>query len=132
MEQLVTYLPMDGHVTVLDAGANVGLVSLLFEQITRYNSVVLSVDAMPGTFDVLDRNTRASGRIIPLNVAIVAQDVADTTPTVNFTGPGKSFWGFKVEHDFNDYKDRVVTAVPTASLASLLAHVRSYAYQEDQ
>ena len=131
LEQLVTYLPTDGHVTILDAGANVGLASLLFDQITRYNSVVLSVDAMPDTCDVLIRNTRASGRIFPLHAAIVAQNVADTTPTLNFSGPGKQFWGFKVEHDFVDYESRVVNVVPTASLASLLTHVRSYAYHED-
>ena len=132
MEQLVTYLPMDGRITVLDAGANIGLASLLFEQITRYKSIVLSVDAMPKTFDVLKRNTKASGRIFPLNAAIVSQHVADTTPTVNFTGSWKRFAGYKVEHEFHDYKSRIVSVVPTVSLASLLTQVRSYAYHEDQ
>lgn len=52
LKKLTDFVPLARPVTVLDAGANVGLATLLFAQVIRFNGQVVSVDANPGTMTV--------------------------------------------------------------------------------
>lgn len=52
LKKLTDYVPLMRPVTVLDAGANVGLATILFAQAIRFNGQVVSVDANPGTMKV--------------------------------------------------------------------------------
>ena len=52
MAQLSKYLPLDRPVTFLDAGANIGMASLLFSHLIMGNGQVLSVEANPETAQV--------------------------------------------------------------------------------
>lgn len=52
LRQLTQYVPLARPVTVLDAGANVGLATILFAEAIRFNGQVVSVDANPGTMKV--------------------------------------------------------------------------------
>ena len=47
------WLPKDRPVTVVDAGANIGLASILFSQLINFNGEVLAIEANPSTLEVL-------------------------------------------------------------------------------
>lgn len=46
------YLPKDRPVTVVDAGANIGLASILYSQVINFNGEVLAIEANPSTLQV--------------------------------------------------------------------------------
>lgn len=46
------YLPKGRPVTVVDAGANIGLASILYAQIINFNGEVLAIEANPSTLEV--------------------------------------------------------------------------------
>lgn len=46
------YLPKDRPTTVVDAGANIGLASILYSQIINFDGEVLAIEANPSTLDV--------------------------------------------------------------------------------
>lgn len=52
MAKLSKFLPMDRPVTFLDAGANIGMASILFSQLIMGHGQVLSVEANPETAEV--------------------------------------------------------------------------------
>lgn len=52
MAQLAKYMPTNGPITFLDAGANIGMASLLFAQLIMGNGQVISVEANPETAQV--------------------------------------------------------------------------------
>jgi predicted O-methyltransferase YrrM len=52
MSTIGSYLPLDRPLTVLDAGANIGLAAVLFAQLIRFSGEVMAVDANPATCEV--------------------------------------------------------------------------------
>ena len=52
LRKLTEYIPLARPVTVLDAGANVGLATLLLTAAIRFNGQVVAVDANPDTMKV--------------------------------------------------------------------------------
>lgn len=52
MAKLSKYLPIGRPATFLDAGANIGMATLLFSQLIMGNGQVLSVEANPETAQV--------------------------------------------------------------------------------
>ena len=46
------YLPKDRPAVVVDAGANIGLASILFTQVINFNGEVLAIEANPSTVKV--------------------------------------------------------------------------------
>ena len=46
------YLPKDRPITVVDAGANIGLASILYSQVINFNGEVLAIEANPSTLQV--------------------------------------------------------------------------------
>jgi hypothetical protein len=46
------WLPKNRPVTVVDAGANIGLATILFSQFINFNGEVLSIEANPSTLEV--------------------------------------------------------------------------------
>jgi hypothetical protein len=46
------YLPKGRPVTVVDAGANIGLASILYSQVINFNGEVLAIEANPSTLEV--------------------------------------------------------------------------------
>jgi predicted O-methyltransferase YrrM len=52
MRTLAQYFDMSRPTTFLDAGANIGLASLLFTQMMMSNGETLAVDANPSTLEV--------------------------------------------------------------------------------
>lgn len=52
MAQLAKYLPTSRPATFLDAGANIGMASLLFAHLIMGNGQVISVEANPETAQV--------------------------------------------------------------------------------
>ena len=49
---LGAYLPKDRPTLVVDAGANIGLASILFSQVINFNGEVLAIEANPSTIEV--------------------------------------------------------------------------------
>lgn len=119
-EQLGQLLPRDLNVSILDAGANVGLVTELFMALTQFRGHVTAVDANPGTADVLRRNVARYGdRVTVVNAAIVKQSTAETGAPLTLVGATGQFWGFRVDHTGEDFADREAVQVPTRSLQQL-------------
>lgn len=46
------YLPTDRPTTVVDAGANIGLASMLYAQVINFNGEIIAVEANPSTLKV--------------------------------------------------------------------------------
>ena len=64
------YLPPGGVRTIVDCGANVGITSIFFSE--RYpDARIFAVEPDPENFALLQRNTAAIDRIVPLRAAIV-------------------------------------------------------------
>ena len=49
---LGAFLPRDRPAVVVDAGANIGLATILFAQVINFNGEILSVEANPSTVEV--------------------------------------------------------------------------------
>ena len=49
---LAPWLPKHRPATVVDAGANIGLASILFSQLINFDGEVLSIEANPSTLEV--------------------------------------------------------------------------------
>jgi hypothetical protein len=47
------FLPKTRPAVVVDAGANIGLASILFSQVINFNGEVLAIEANPSTLEVL-------------------------------------------------------------------------------
>ena len=52
---LGAYLPKNRPAVVVDAGANIGLASILFSQVINFNGEVFSIEANPSTLEVRPR-----------------------------------------------------------------------------
>lgn len=52
LKQLLDFLPPSGDIQILDAGANVGFVSILLSQLVGGRGHVIAVEANPGTIKV--------------------------------------------------------------------------------
>jgi hypothetical protein len=46
------YIPKDRPTTVVDAGANIGLATILFSQIINFNGEILAIEPNPSTLEV--------------------------------------------------------------------------------
>lgn len=46
------YLPTDRPATVVDAGANIGLASMLYAQVINFNGEIIAIEANPSTLKV--------------------------------------------------------------------------------
>lgn len=104
--------------TVLDVGAHVGELSLLFSRLVGSTGVVHAFEPVRATFDRLSRVVEASGRQnIRLHSVAVAD--ADGERTINiYGGPEYSSWSSLADRDLHAYGvDRTATeTVPALTL----------------
>jgi hypothetical protein len=54
-KRLAPYIPTDRPTTVVDAGANIGLASVLYAQIINFNGEIIAIEANPSTLKVCFR-----------------------------------------------------------------------------
>lgn len=122
---LVAYALPGRPLTVLDAGANIGLASMLFAHYIRFDGTIVAVDASPPTFDVMRANLRDLGPIVkPVLSAIMPTAEAGPGKTVKFGGRAGEFWG-GVVLEAGQEKQEVVHEVPTTSLPHLAVRPRT-------
>jgi FkbM family methyltransferase len=72
--QSVECLEIEPGMTVLDIGANVGLLSLILAEKVGPNGRVLAVEADPENFKCLQRNVAGNPTVTPLHCAVWAHD----------------------------------------------------------
>ena len=128
LKALAAWLPPDRDAVFLDAGANIGGATLLFALTSGLSGQVVSVEASPGTYELLLENVAPLGsNIVPVNKALVAHDVAESGREVEFAGEEDEFWGFRVDHTGTLAKQRShnATMVPTTSLPQLKVRIFS-------
>ena len=95
LEKLSEYMPVS-NVTFLDAGANIGAVSVLFAHIVRGGGQVLAVEAHPVTFQLAQNNTVSWTRAITIvHGALVSEAQAAASPDVDFQLESNRFSGFR-------------------------------------
>ena len=122
LERLLEYMPQAGPVTFLDAGANMGLASILFADFIRFNGEVLAVEANPDSHQLVVNNTRhAAATVTPVHAAIVSAAAARNSSSVDFAGKPSSYNGFRLAVDLfrKPRKSAVSYSVPAQSLAQL-------------
>jgi FkbM family methyltransferase len=98
LEWLAEYMP-DRPVTFFDAGANIGMASVLFAKVMRFTGEVLAVEANPETYAVLERNVapfRESIRTVP--AALTTSKTQTEKRLIAFHGADQKFSGFRLEH----------------------------------
>ena len=93
--QLLPYVPFDRPAHVLDAGANIGLASLLFTPFLRHLGTITAVDASPPTFHVLRQNLRDIAIATPVLAAVVPDGEAGGRVAFGNDVEGH-FWGARV------------------------------------
>ena len=76
---LLPYVPWDRPVHVLDAGANIGLASLVLTAFIRHHGTITAVEASPPTFQQLQRNMQNSTAVVLVNAAVVPEWQAGTS-----------------------------------------------------
>eukprot|EP00892_Ulva_mutabilis_P006593 jgi/Ulvmu1/4305/UM002_0026.1 len=120
MARLSEYLPMDRPVSFLDAGANIGMASILFSQLIMGNGQVLSVEANPETAEVLRSNLASLQHVaVPVQAALVDSATAEAQKTLTFKGRGSEYWGFRVDHNGVKQEDTVAYEVETRTMAQI-------------
>lgn len=109
------WLPKNRPATIVDAGANIGLASILFAQFANFNSEILAIEANPSTLEILEENVAVLGDgIKTVGAALAPQHLAGSS--VNFVGRKDQYWGFRVLPDDQLKPDMLVHKVPTKSL----------------
>ena len=97
-------------VTIIDAGANIGLSSVFFAH--RFpDCSVYAIEPETSNFQMLKRNTESFSNIIPINTALWHKDAM-----VVIRDKQEHHWAFTVEESGKGYPD----AFPATSLTSLM------------
>jgi FkbM family methyltransferase len=104
-------IPLDFEpATIVDAGANVGLASVLFA--SRYPSArIIAIEPDIDNFAMLERNTRAYPNVIALRAALWGRAGA-----LRIANPGDEPWAFRIE----EANDGGVAAVTVEELLGIL------------
>ena len=123
--RLPAYLPRSRPATFLDAGANIGMASLLFSLLLPSPSSVTSVEAHPNTYDVLKQNLGAAGGWVsamePVLGAIVTHERALASEVVEISGAVSVFVSFAVKEVYDKAAPlKANFNVPATSLPMLL------------
>jgi FkbM family methyltransferase len=82
---------VEGPQVIVDAGANIGLASILFAN--RFpQAKVFAIEPEHDNFNLLADNTRSYDNIVPLQAALWGENT-----TIHLTDPGDGAWGFMTE-----------------------------------
>lgn len=81
---------------IVDAGANIGLVSIVYAN--RFpNARIVAIEPEENNYRMLQKNTAAYKNIIPLKAALW-----DTNERVNLVDPGLGEWGFRTRRNTDE------------------------------
>lgn len=94
--ELLPYVPFDRPAHVLDAGANIGLASLLFVPFIHHHGTITSVEASAANFEQLQRNVGDIPGVRPTLAALVPAPEAGQTVRLGSTSEGH-FWGTRIQ-----------------------------------
>lgn len=121
LENIVPYMPGFGSpVTILDAGANIGLASTLFAELTGLHGQVLAVEAVPHTADMAADNTRHLGGIVTLiRGALVSETHASESGMLRMSLPGTQYWAARLDTVSDKASSATSQLVPAITLAAL-------------
>ena len=78
---------------IIDAGANIGLVSIYFAN-TFPNSEIFAIEPEEHNFEILRRNVAPYGNIIPIHGALWSEN-----KDLDLVDPGLGKWGFMTQGD---------------------------------
>ncbi|CAI5483104.1 unnamed protein product [Closterium sp. Yama58-4] len=108
-------LPHFRPAAILDAGANIGLASLIFS--LRFpDALIVAVEPARDNFDLLQRNVQHLPQILPVNAALWSQD----TRIAVTAGRREGFWAYET-HDRSPASPS--PCMPAVSVPSLLQRV---------
>jgi FkbM family methyltransferase len=123
--RLQPYLPEGRSATFLDAGANIGMASLLFSLILPLPLSITAIEPHPDTYSILVQNAAASEQLVvtttPVHAALVTHERALSNPEAELSGAVSVFVSFAVKEIYDKkapMKSNCV--VPTTSLPIVL------------
>ncbi|MBS1191420.1 MAG: hypothetical protein H6R10_3212 [Rhodocyclaceae bacterium] len=107
----------DAPGTIVDAGANVGLAAIHFAN--RFPAArIIAIEPEDGNFEILQRNVRPYGNIIPLRAALWHQN-----RRISLVDPALGDWGFMTQATDGDEADygRMVHEVEGMTMDRIMA-----------
>lgn len=108
--------------SIIDAGANIGLASILFAN--RYpNAKVIAIEAERSNYELLKKNVEAYPNVVPVHAALWNRN-----ETISLVDPGLGNWGFMTESasDAAGNDVPVVNAVDTVRALTVDAVMREF------
>jgi FkbM family methyltransferase len=103
--RLQPYLPEGRSATFLDAGANIGMASLLFSLILPLPLSITAIEPHPDTYSILVQNAAASEQLVvtttPVHAALVTHERALSNPEAELSGAVSVFVSFAVKEIYD-------------------------------